>query len=141
MEVVDAIGVLVLVAALVLCLLVLRRVFLTRRGGCLGISLRRAATGRPGWVLGLGRLERERLVWFRLFSFSMRPRHTVDRSALAVLQRRRPNAGEALLLPGDAVIFRCEGARETLEVALPESTLPGFLAWLESAPPGASLPR
>ncbi|HET7406354.1 MAG TPA: DUF2550 domain-containing protein [Mycobacteriales bacterium] len=141
MEVVDAIGVLVLIAALLLGLLVLRRLFLTRRGGCLGISLRRAGAGRHGWVLGLGRLERDRLVWFRLFSFSLRPRHAVDRSALAVLQRRRPSGGETLMLPGDAVIFRCDGVREALEVALPESTLPAFLAWLESAPPGASLPR
>jgi len=140
-EVVDGVGVLILVTALLLGLLVLRRAVLTRRGGCLGISLRRASTGRHGWRLGLGRLERERLVWFRLFSFAMRPRHSIDRSALAVLQRRRPSGREALMLPGDAVIFRCEGARESLEVALPESTLPGFLAWLESAPPRGSLPR
>lgn len=140
MAIVDGIGALVLAAALLLALLVVRRLLLTRAGGCLGISLRREAAHHR-WTLGLGRLEREQLVWFRLFSLGVRPRHVIDRKALAVVERRRPTGAESLVLPADAVVFACQARGETLEVALPESTIPGFLAWLESAPPGASLRR
>ena len=37
----------------------------------------------------------------------------------------------------DWVIVRCNGAGEAVDVALAESTLTGFLSWLEAAPPGA----
>ena len=139
MEAVDAVAWVILAAAVLLLLLVVRRLVLTRRGGCLSVSLRHDDAGAVGgpsrWIFGLGRFERDEMLWFRVFSPSFRPRLSLHRSALTVRARRRPVGREALTLPADAVVFECESADGVIELAVPQPVVPAFLAWLESAPP------
>ena len=68
---------LVLVAGLLLLLISVRRRWLSREGGAIELSfrLRPKSQGR-GWVLGVGRFVGDELQWFKVFSFSMRPRHS-----------------------------------------------------------------
>ena len=39
-------------------------------------------------------------------------------------------------MPGHWVILRCTTGRAQLEIAMAESTVTGFLSWLEAGPPG-----
>jgi hypothetical protein len=76
--------------------------------------------------------------WYRVFSFAFRPRRTLSRRALAVAGRRRPEPAERLVLPGDWVILSCTVAQSPVEIAMAETTLTGFLSWIEAAPPGGA---
>ncbi|MBO0827739.1 MAG: DUF2550 domain-containing protein [Streptosporangiales bacterium] len=129
-----------MLALIVLAFVVLavRRRVLLRGNGTIDCSLRRAvgSTGR-GWVLGVARYEGDVLKWYRVFSFSARPREVVSRRDLTVRQRRKPEGPEALAVSAGAVVVEIRAGRRKMELAMSEGALTGFLAWLESAPPGA----
>lgn len=134
--------VLVAVALLVaaIAVLALRRWLLQRGGGTFDCSVRltHARVGR-GWVLGLARYTDETLQWFRVFSFAPRPRRVFTRRDLVVRSRRSPVPTEALMLYTDHIVVECSlgSSGQTVELAMAEDALTGFLAWLEAAPPGS----
>ena len=57
---------------------------------------------------------------------------------LQVVERRSPRGPEVFALLADAVVVRClDGdGPGSIEFAMSPDTLTGFLAWLESSPPG-----
>ena len=61
---------------------------------------------------------------------------TLDRGAIEVVRRRAPQGDEELALLSDAVVLACAHRGASLELAMSEDALTGFLAWLEAAPPG-----
>lgn len=129
-------GLLVLLLLAVVGLFLRRRV-LTRSGGTFDCSLRlRQGRYGKGWVLGIGRYAGDDLEWFRVFSYATRPRRVLVRSELQVLDRRLPKGPEVYALLSGAVIVQCRDESSTVEVAMSEDALTGFLSWVESAPPG-----
>lgn len=141
-ELLDGVGLLVVLAALAFAFLFVRRRLLSRSGGTFECSIRMqpprkvtAAASARGWTLGLGRYSDAQVQWFRIFSFSPRPKYTFSR-ALTVLGRRQPHGAEAFSLYGGHVVVtaRLDSGR-TIELAMSESALTGFLAWTEAAPP------
>jgi hypothetical protein len=137
MEILEGIGIGVLVLFAALAILFGRRALVARNGGTVRLYLRLSTIvdGR-GWSPGFARFAREELRWYRMFSFAVRPRRVLARRGLAVVQRRGPEAGELLTLPEDWVILRCTSYRAPVEIAMAPSTVTGFLSWLEAAPPG-----
>ena len=123
-----------------LCLLavVVRRRVLVRRVGTFDCSLRRAGHGRR-WVLGVARYEVDRLEWFRLFSFSVRPSCTYARGALHVVARREPTGAEALLVQPGSLLVECRHGGEDLTMAMSRDAYTGLASWLESSPPGQNV--
>nr|WP_203672826.1 MULTISPECIES: DUF2550 domain-containing protein [unclassified Streptomyces] len=121
----------------------LRRRLIQRPGGTFDCSLRPApadgeeveSTGK-GWVYGVARYSGDRIEWFRVFSYSPRPRRVLDRPAIEVLSRRPPQGQEELALLSDATVLLCAHRGTRLQLAMSEDALTGFLAWLEAAPPG-----
>jgi len=140
-RIVEAIGIGVLILLVALATLFFRRGFIARRGGTIELSVRLSTMvpGR-GWAAGLARFAGDDLRWYRIFSFSFRPRRVLSRRGLAVERRRVPDGHEQLVLPGDWVIVRLISHRAPLEVAMAEPTLTGFLSWIEAGPPGGSRP-
>lgn len=138
---VDGIGLLLavlLLLALAFIGLAVRRRVLLRGSGTIDCSLRRH--GRPmgrGWSLGVARYDGDVLKWYRVFSFAARPSVRVSRRDLTVRSRRTPTGPEALAVTAGAVVVEVRSGRRALELAMSEGALTGFLAWLESAPPGA----
>lgn len=131
---------LVLVVALPLLAIAVRRRVLQRGGGTVDLSLRLNARSRGrGWVLGVGKFAGDELHWYRVFSLSMRPRRRLSRSSLVVTDRRQPTGPEALALLNGAVVLECREPAGPVQIALEERAVTGFLAWLESRPPGARL--
>ena len=118
-----------------------RRFALQRAGGTVELSLRlkRPGHGR-GWVNGVGRFVGDELLWYRIFSLSVRPRRRYSRRTLEVVRRREPSGGEQRALQEDAVVMECRDGAAPVELAMSCSALTGFLAWLEARPPGATLP-
>ncbi|MGI8576490.1 MAG: DUF2550 domain-containing protein [Nocardioidaceae bacterium] len=139
----DSFGLLLLIPIAGFLYLFVRRRWLSRSGGTFECSLRmKAARGRSpgsvgrGWTLGLGRYSGESLQWFRVFSFSARPKHMFDRG-LEVTARRTPRGAEAFsLYSGHLVVSVKLASGELIELAMSEAALTGFLAWTEAAPPG-----
>ncbi len=133
----------VCIAALpcLLILLFIRRQMIARPGS-IEVSLRLSTyvEGR-GWSPGIGRFVGDELWWYRVFSFSFRPRRVFERRELVVEQRRRPEPAEEAALPGHTVVLRCVSQREPVEIAMAETTVTGFMSWLEAAPPGAASSR
>jgi hypothetical protein len=129
---------LVLVASLVM--LALRRRLLQHSGGTFDCSVRldRFLTG-PGWILGLGRYAGDRVEWFRIFSFSPRPRLLLWRRDVQIVERRLPAGTEAVAVIEEAVILVLANRGRSVEMAMSAAALTGFLSWLEAAPPGAHL--
>lgn len=136
----DALGIVLLAGVLFLVGIAVRRRILQRKGGTFDCSLRTPTKIAPkGWMLGVARYERDVVEWYRVFSFSPRPRQIVLRRHLEVLERRAPTRAEALVLLPGAVVLVCEVADERIELAMGTGAMTGFLSWLESAPPGQHL--
>ncbi len=142
MRIIEDIGI-VLLATLVFVLLCLstlfaRRAVIAHGGGTIELSIRLSTLvpGR-GWAVGIGRFSGDELRWYRLFSFSLRPRRVLSRRSLTVERRRLPDERERLVLPGDWTIIRCGSRHGVVEIAMAVRTLAGFLSWVEAAPPGA----
>lgn len=146
MELLDAAGVVLLLCCLALLSVVWRRAALRRSGASIDLAMRCVEGAIPGqrgggdrWTIGLARYSRDQLEWFRLFSLSPRPSAAYPRAALEVRQRRRATAGETLALMSGAVVVSCGSPSGPVELAMTESAVTGFLAWLEAAPPGATV--
>jgi hypothetical protein len=137
MKILEGIGIGVFVLLFVLALLFLRRGAIARSGGTIELSWRMntVVSGR-GWSPGIGRFVGDELRWYRIFSLSIRPRRTLTRRALAVEDRRTPDGPERLVLAPDWVIVRCTSHGAVIEIAMADSTLAGFLSWIEAVPPG-----
>jgi hypothetical protein len=132
----DLVAGVVLLVLVGLIVLALRRRFLTRQGGTFDCSLRlRPGAHGKGWALGIGRYAGDSLEWYRVFSFAARPRRTLARHDLEILDRRPPVGPEVFSLLAGAVIVRCRHASGHVEFAMSPDALTGFLAWVESAPP------
>jgi hypothetical protein len=71
-----------------------------------------------------------------MFSYSVRPRRSLCRTALAVEGRRGPAGPERLVLSPDWVVLRCTSDGVPIEIAMSQSTLAGFQSWIEAVPPG-----
>ena len=129
-----------LVGALAVLGLAVRRQMLQRQGGTFDCSLReRRQPGAGGWRLGVARYRGDALEWYRVFSYSPRPRRRVARRDVAVVRRRAPTSMEAVALLSGTVVVECLVAGRPLELGMTDSALTGFLAWLEAAPPGQNV--
>lgn len=133
----------IVVALVVIGLFVfgLHRRLIQRSGGTFDCSLRWDApeegdAAGKGWSYGVARYNGDRVEWYRVFSYSPRPRRVLERSAIEVAGRRVPDGEEELALLSDAVVLACVHRDTRLELAMSEDALTGFLAWLEAAPPG-----
>ena len=129
------------VAALVAVVLASRRILLGRTGGTVECGLR--ATDAAPWRLGLAAYKPDQLYWFSAFGLRLRPEEAFDRRSLSVLARRPAAPAEVVSIGAGTVVVRCQTepddarpAPRTVELAMSEAALTGFLAWLESSPPG-----
>ncbi|HET6214729.1 MAG TPA: DUF2550 domain-containing protein [Micromonosporaceae bacterium] len=136
MEIAIWVGIGVTAALGVMVGFFVRRQFISRGGGTIEASLRLSTmvNGR-GWAPGFARFDGDVLRWYRMFSLAARPRKVLPRKGLAVESRRSPDGAERLVLPDGWVVLRCVSQRAPVEIAMAESTVTGFLSWLESAPP------
>lgn len=137
MDLVDVLALALIVLGCLLILFVLRRTLLRRSGARLDVCLRRS-DNRP-WVLGLARYDGDRLQWWRVFGLGIRPARTFGRADLVVCGQRPPTSAESRGLIAGAVIYSCRHDGAPVDLALSAAAVPGFLAWVESLPPG-SLP-
>jgi hypothetical protein len=139
----DSLGLVLVAILLVFVFLFVRRRVISRSGGTFECSVRTrvpaqgaAASSARGWSLGLGRYTGDQLEWFRIFSFSARPKYTFDRT-MTVGQRRTPHRAEAFsLYAGHVVVAVQLDTGRRVELAMSHNALMGFLAWTEAAPPG-----
>ncbi len=129
------------VAALVAIVLASRRILLGRSGGTVECGLR--ATPAAAWRLGLAAYQPDQLYWFSAFGLRLRPDEAFDRRSLTVLGRRPAVPAEVVTIGAGTVVIECLTepkdtlpAPRTVELAMSEEALTGFLAWLESSPPG-----
>ena len=115
--------------------LAIRRMLLDRHGGTVECGLR-----RPGgtWRLGVAAYEEDELRWYDAVGVLLTPEEVLARRTLSVTSRREAYPAEAALLGRGMIVVSCTAGEmlETVELAMAEDALTGFLAWLESAPPG-----
>jgi Protein of unknown function (DUF2550) len=131
--------VLLTVAALV-ALLGWWRVRLVRQGG-VEVAMRiRPDLATSRWHLGVGRYRGDAFVWYRATSLLSRPNAIVARAGLLIVARRKPTGSESYAMPRGATVLRCQVSQAEFELAMDAGALTGFLSWLESAPPGSSVP-
>jgi hypothetical protein len=145
-DILDVLGLLAALAVAVFLFLFARRRVLSRNGGTFECSVRLRAPSRAsptaarGWELGLGRYDGDRLEWFRVFSFSPRPKTVFDRP-LEVVGRRKPHGAEAFSLYAGHTAIRIKlSSGASIELAMSERALTAFLAWSEAAAPGHDRP-
>jgi hypothetical protein len=135
----DAAGAVLVLVLLYGLALVVRRRLLSRHGGTFELSYRvRSERAGRGWLLGLGRYSGDDLEWFRIFSLAPRPKRAWERSALSYVGRRDPEGTERLSLYPEHTVVQVASAEGDMELAMAPSSLMGFQAWLEAAPPGTA---
>jgi len=127
-------GVVVVLGFAALVALGLRRRGITRNAGTFECCVRTADRGR--FALAMARYGGDRLEVFRWFSLDYRPRAVFERSLIVETGRREPVGREVMLLgAGDVVVLEFTYAGAPAALALGQSALTGFLAWIEAAPP------
>lgn len=140
MTAVEIVGGLAGLGAALLLAVAVRRRLLQRPGGTIDLAVRLRTTRGGGWALGTGRYQGEQLRFYPVFSLAPRPRRVLDRSDLSVHGRRGPVGGERHALLDGAVVLDCRTGAGPVQLAMGADAVTGFLAWLESRPPGATLP-
>ncbi|MQA94031.1 MAG: DUF2550 family protein [Streptosporangiales bacterium] len=127
---------LVLCAIGALLIIAVRRYLLERGGGTVECHLRRG--DGDDWRIGLGRYAGDELRWYRIFDLRPRPNMAVSRRGLVVSGRRPPDESERSDLPSDVLVVDCRwpATGRSVELAMGDLELTGFLAWAESSPPG-----
>jgi hypothetical protein len=146
LELLDVLGLLVLLVLLYGVALVVRRRVLSRHGGTFELSHRLRPGDEPGrgWLLGVGRYTGEQLEWFRIFSLAPRPKRTWARSRLSYDGVREAEGVERNVLYPDHVVVACgslDAPDGEVELAMSRASLTGFQAWLEARPPGTDWSR
>jgi hypothetical protein len=142
MRILEGFGIGVLIVLLALGLLYARRELIAYGGGTIDLNLRLYSRlpGR-GWSPGVARFAGDELRWYRLFSLAPRPRRVLSRRDLHIQSRRAPETAERYAMPPGWVVITCTHRAAPVEIAMAETTLFGFLSWMEAAPPGAVSPR
>jgi hypothetical protein len=137
MRVLEIIGICLVALLAVLFVIFFRRRVLAQGGGTIRVQVR-TSTHYPGrgWSSGIGQFQGEEFRVYRMFSLALRPRRILNRSVLRIESSREPEGPERLSMPGHWTILRCQSGTVEVEVAMAESTVTGFLSWLEAAPPG-----
>jgi hypothetical protein len=127
-----------------------RRYLLERSGGTVDCALRRPAGAGP-WRLGVLSYQHDSLRWYGALGVLLRPEYEFHRRALSVVNRRPAEPPEAVSLGADRIIVsvsvkpsetpETSGSpeAESVELAMTDQALTGFLAWLEASPPGSHL--
>jgi hypothetical protein len=116
--------------------LAIRRILLERHGGTVECGLRRPS---GTWRLGVAAYEADELRWYDTVGVLLSPEEVLKRRTLSVTSRREAYPAETALLRPGMVVATCRVGElaETVELAMGEAALTGFLAWLEAAPPGS----
>lgn len=141
MELIEIVALVLVVFACLLAIVVFRRRLLLRGGGAIDMSLRvRTRRMGRGWAPGIGRYGGDRLEWYRVFSLLPRPNRVLPRAALEVSGQRPPEGPESLLVQAGAVIISCRFHGDEVQLAMNSEAVTGFMSWLESSPPGYTLP-
>ncbi|MEV4638738.1 DUF2550 domain-containing protein [Actinoplanes sp. NPDC049548] len=137
MRILEIVGICIAALLVVLFAIFFRRRLLMQGGGTIRVQVRvnTIVPGR-GWSAGLGQFVGDELRFHRFFSFAVRPKRVLDRRTLAVERRRLPEGPERLTMPGHWVVLLCRQPDTEIEIAMAESTVTGFLSWLEAGPPG-----
>jgi hypothetical protein len=137
MRILEIAGICVAALLTLLFLLFFRRRILMAHGGTIRLQVR-VTTMVPGrgWSAGVARFVGDEMRFYRIFTFSWRPKTVLNRRTLTVGTRRLPEGPERLILPGDWVILPCTTPAQPVEIAMAESTVTGFSSWLEAGPPG-----
>jgi len=117
-----------------------RRALIERGGGTVDCGLRLQGADHA-WRLGVASYQPDELRWHQVFGVLLRPDQSFPRRTLSVVSRRPPDSDEMSSLGQDMVVVECRAGErsEPMELAMTESALTGFLAWLEGAPPSAHL--
>ena len=144
MQILEVFGICVAALLVVLGAIFVRRRLLIIGGGTIRLQVR-VTTMVPGrgWSSGIGQFVGDELRFHRMFSFAFRPKRVLNRRTLTVDRRRLPEGPERLTMPGHWVVLRCTTGDIGLEIAMAETTVTGFLSWLEAGPPGqpGAVPR
>ena len=115
-----------------------RRALIERGGGTVECGLRRPGADHP-WRLGVASYQPGELRWHQVFGLLLRPDEVFPRGTLTVVARRSPESADTTSLGPGMVVVECLAGEpaEAIELAMSESALTGFLAWLEAAPPAS----
>jgi hypothetical protein len=137
MLILQILGIGILALLIGLFAIFFRQRLLRQGGGTIRLQVRVTSVvpGR-GWSTGLGQFVDDELRFHRMFSYGIRPKRVLTRHGLTVERRRLPRGPERLTMPGHWVILRCTSRQAPIEIAMAESTVTGFLSWLEAGPPG-----
>ncbi|MGH3261912.1 MAG: DUF2550 domain-containing protein, partial [Trebonia sp.] len=136
--------VLIVLAAVVLAS---RRYLLERSGGTVDCALRRPV-GAGHWRLGVLSYAHDSLRWYGALGVLLRPEYEFRRRALSVTARHPAEPSEAVTLGTGRIVISVSvkpsdafgsAEAESVELAMTDQALTGFLAWLEASPPGSHL--
>jgi hypothetical protein len=132
----------VLLALLILAAVAVatRRALIERGGGTVDCGLRRSGDDHA-WRLGVASYQPDELRWHQVFGVLLRPAESFPRRTLTVVSRRPTDSAEMNSLGPGMVVVECQAGEraEPMELAMSESALTGFLAWLEATPPATHL--
>lgn len=142
---VEFLAVALVILALALAFIPMRRHLIRRAGGAFDCAVRFTPIpplgDASGWSFAVGRYRELTVELYRVFSYSPRPRTSLARRGFDVVGRREAVGEETrTLLPGWSVL-ECSAEGEAVELAMSPESMMAFLTWVEAAPPGWNISR
>ena len=134
----DAAVAVLLLLGLLLLAVVLRRRLLQRRGGTVDCSLRLRPGLARAWLGARAGALRRRPAGVVPAVQPRPPPPPVPARAVTspCVRQREPQGAESLALPSGALVLECRAGGRPRELAMHKDAAMGFLAWMESSPPG-----
>jgi Protein of unknown function (DUF2550) len=126
----EILGGLLLLVALVVALLLIRRTQIARGGPMVLMSLRRDDT----WRAGMACVGVAHIAWFPLFGVRLRPAQQWERGRLVLGPPHEAPHRPASM--GDPVLVGFEQDDRVIETLLSRADYTAVRSWSESAPPG-----
>lgn len=133
----ELITIVVIAGLLYLLTLLVRRVWLSTKGGLFDCALR--PVGAPRWRPGLARYAGDCLEWYLVWHPWPRPSKIFvrDNCELASLRASDPSESRLGYLFSKILVLQTrDEIQDRWELALNEGSAMGMVSWLESAPPG-----
>lgn|GEM_PF-2964513 len=138
-RVVGLVAAVVVVGAVLVVLLLIRRWALASAPGAFGCRVRTGGAG-AAWRAGVARYDAMRLSFFPVLSLSWWPALVLARHRLSVVDRRSSadEPGAPVSSAGTSVL-RCRYDGRVIEIAMDDRVAGGFAVWVESGPPGRGI--
>lgn len=137
--IITSVSIILVIVFSMLTTLFFRRRWLSANGGVFDCGMRKLSQGAGNWVMGIARYQSDTLEWYRVFSFSFKPKVTFTRENTTFVSHRPLDVMETMSLFDDHLCVQVNQKGSDFELSMTYASMTGLMSWLEAAPPSGGI--